>query len=316
MPDLEFSATRGNFGERQTASIRDWGYYAHLSIYDFAMQFAPGKRVLDVGSGTGYGTNYLAKFGSPASLLGLERDTDLVEYLSRTFPHIMFQQCDLNNGKLPPTDKSLDVIFTSNVLEHIAYIDPVLEEFRRVLVEDGIAIVAIPPIPGPFSLKENAKNIFHINNLPHPVWQSKLSRFFFHVEAIRHWVVPEKSKGRSAIETSMISSVCDFTFLPCVDPRDHDETVTAIYVCRRPRQYSLGLDTEQKIPASWQHLRVEAEGRQEAFIELNRQIQQQKDAWKGELNDAIAWASEAINATPAAQVLTALLAHLRMLANR
>lgn len=275
---LPIGEQHGNFGERETPSVLDWGYFAHLSIYDFACQFAMGKRFLDVGSGTGYGTSYVAEHGA-GTVRGLERDANLVADLNRTYPSIQFDQCDLDEGTLPASDDSMDVIFTSNVLEHVAYVDPVLGEIRRILAPKGIAIVAIPPVNNPYVLKENAKNLFHITNLPQFVWRSKLHRFFESVEQIRHWVTPSRLCSPVELDYSNIRSVDDFTFTPCTTVHESEHSITAIFVCKLPRLEPLGVEEEKRIPESWQHLKVEAEGRQEAFL-----------FWPKQIEDLIKWA--------------------------
>jgi len=52
-----------NRGERVTYLYPNDSYYAHLSIYSFAVQFCQNSVVLDAGSGSGYGSNYLASKG-------------------------------------------------------------------------------------------------------------------------------------------------------------------------------------------------------------------------------------------------------------
>jgi hypothetical protein len=64
MADCEECLT--NAGERMIVGNL-WGYWAHLSIYRFAVPFAQGKRVLDAGSGSGYGSSYLARHGAKAN---------------------------------------------------------------------------------------------------------------------------------------------------------------------------------------------------------------------------------------------------------
>jgi 2-polyprenyl-3-methyl-5-hydroxy-6-metoxy-1,4-benzoquinol methylase len=62
LPNL--AADVGNCGERVVADDKNFSYYAHLSIYDFARPFAAGRHVLDAGCGTGYGSFFLASYGA------------------------------------------------------------------------------------------------------------------------------------------------------------------------------------------------------------------------------------------------------------
>src|SRR3954452_8252935 len=55
-------------GERVTPDEPDYCFKAHLSIYNFAKFFTFGKRVLDAGCGTGYGSHYLLENGARSVL--------------------------------------------------------------------------------------------------------------------------------------------------------------------------------------------------------------------------------------------------------
>ncbi len=52
-------------------------YAEHVARYRFAAYFAPARRVLDAGSGEGYGTAILAAAGA-ASVVGLDVDDEVV----------------------------------------------------------------------------------------------------------------------------------------------------------------------------------------------------------------------------------------------
>ena len=54
-------------------------YAEHLVRYRLAAQFAPGRRVLDVGSGEGYGTALLAAAGAD-SAIGIDLDEESVAH--------------------------------------------------------------------------------------------------------------------------------------------------------------------------------------------------------------------------------------------
>jgi 2-polyprenyl-3-methyl-5-hydroxy-6-metoxy-1,4-benzoquinol methylase len=272
--DIKVAGDHGNFGERHTSTALDWGYYAHLSVYSFASQWASGKQVLDVGCGTAYGSRLMV--GAKArSVTALDRDKEFVEALKRAEENkgVAFFQCDLDSGKIDKKDGSIDLLICTNVLEHVAYIDPVIEEFSRILASKGKAILSVPPVATVGMLKENAKNMFHINNLPHFVWESKLKRYFKDVKCMRHWVIADKELSPTTIDFSN-PKLSDFVFPECKTENDYVSTITAVFVCENPRDEILAKDSEVGFPESWQHLRVEAEGRQEVFVELNKKVEE------------------------------------------
>ena len=300
----------GNFGERQTPSVKDFGYLAHLSIYDFAAKEVVGKSFLDVGTGTGYGASYIAE-KSAGRVVGLERDADLVAELNAAATSVEYLQCDLDHGNLP-VDEKFDIVFTSNVFEHVAYPDAILAEFNRVVEGSGRLIFAVPPIPNIGMLRENAKNIFHINNLPWFVWQSKLERYFSAVKRFRHWVVDGKHIDNRQLIRDAITDVEHFAFSEVTRSDDDRFTITAVFACDGPRATPLPPSHEVGIPDEWRHLRVEADGRQQAFIELNRRVDEAPDFIKKEIRDSIDWA-RAQDPSSTEYTLRSLLDHLAML---
>ncbi len=178
-------------GERVTPDQKHWGYYAHLSIYNFALPYVQNKRVLDAGSGTGYGAHYLIQNGA-TEVVGIDLSEKAVAFSKRRFQAegLSYHTMSLEQLTFSSATK-FDVIFTSNVLEHIAEPDEFLRRAIDLLTPDGIFIVAVPPIWSLLALDVNLKNPYHINNLPIQVWFAKLERFFNKVQGYRHWVKPE-----------------------------------------------------------------------------------------------------------------------------
>jgi SAM-dependent methyltransferase len=101
------------------------------------LPFLPdGCRVLDFGSGTGEQARFLAEHGFNVTAIDLPNS----DYSNdRIFP---IQ--DYDGRKIPLPDQSVDVIFSSNVLEHVANLDEISDEFRRVLKPNGFAIHVLP----------------------------------------------------------------------------------------------------------------------------------------------------------------------------
>jgi len=75
-----------NDGERSIPEIwmlhpsRRFTYFALLSLYEFATRYINDKRVLDFGSGAGYGSYYLASRGAK-NVCGIEIDKKSYRYL-------------------------------------------------------------------------------------------------------------------------------------------------------------------------------------------------------------------------------------------
>lgn len=93
-------------------------------------------RLLEVGAGTGIQAQRLSELGYLVSALEVKdssyRDVrcfDIVEY---------------DGVNIPLPDRSHDVVFSSNVLEHVVHLDEVLQETHRVLADGGICVHLVP----------------------------------------------------------------------------------------------------------------------------------------------------------------------------
>lgn len=93
-------------------------------------------RVLEIGAGTGQQAAQLHDAGYDVVAI------DLADSHYRDARVHMVQEYDGIN--IPMPDHSADIVFSSNVLEHVAHIDEFLAETRRVLAPGGIAIHVLP----------------------------------------------------------------------------------------------------------------------------------------------------------------------------
>src|SRR5687768_5421340 len=57
----------------------------HFARYLFAAKLAPGKRVLDIACGGGFGSAYLAMYGQARSVMGMDLDDEILEHARAAF---------------------------------------------------------------------------------------------------------------------------------------------------------------------------------------------------------------------------------------
>lgn len=88
----------------------------HLARYNFALQPALNKTVLDAACGTGYGTNLLKEAASRVT--GIDVDQDTIDYASNLYRDIEFGIIDLN--KTFPADK-FDLCVSFETIEHLKH---------------------------------------------------------------------------------------------------------------------------------------------------------------------------------------------------
>jgi len=98
--------------------------------------FRPGVRVLEIGGGSGHQARTLAAWGC---------DVISLDVANRPTPMTQFHDVRTYDGvHIPFPDSTFDVVYSSNVLEHLQRPADLCTEMRRVLVSGGIAIHFIP----------------------------------------------------------------------------------------------------------------------------------------------------------------------------
>ena len=114
----------------------------HFARYAFAARLARGKRVLDLGCGTGYGAAELAK--QALSVTGLDLSADAVAYAREHFPAagLEFVEGSATTVNLP--DQSFELIVAFEVIEHLKDWRHLLEHARRLLTPGGQFVVSTP----------------------------------------------------------------------------------------------------------------------------------------------------------------------------
>jgi SAM-dependent methyltransferase len=100
--------------------------------------FKRGSKIIEFGAGTGTQALSLSKRGFDVRAIDLPQ-SDFSE--ARVFPII-----DYNGRQLPLSDGSFDVVYSSNVLEHVVDISCTFDEFRRVLKPTGHGIHLMPSV--------------------------------------------------------------------------------------------------------------------------------------------------------------------------
>jgi cyclopropane fatty-acyl-phospholipid synthase-like methyltransferase len=101
----------------------------------------PGETVLDLGCGDGWMTAELAALGARPT--GVEIARAAVERAQRRHPQLTFALAAVD-GPLPMQDNAFDVVWSSEVIEHVADTARWLSEARRVLRPKGRLLLTTP----------------------------------------------------------------------------------------------------------------------------------------------------------------------------
>lgn len=101
----------------------------------------PGDRALDLGCGAGEFTAVLAETG--AEPLGVDVAEAALARARAAHPDLTFQLIPID-GPFPLEDNSFELVWSSEVIEHVADTARWLSEVRRVLVPGGRLLVTTP----------------------------------------------------------------------------------------------------------------------------------------------------------------------------
>ena len=171
-------------GERLHAGSQLFGVdlARHRAAYACAIarahELAPGSRILDLGSGSGYGTAELVESLQPVESLpavyGLDRVAPDARWRS-SGAH--FLRADLRG--IPLVADSFELIASFQVIEHLRDPGPYLEAIARLLTPTGIAILTTPN-----RLTSDGVNPFHLHEYESGELEQRLRRHFAHVEML------------------------------------------------------------------------------------------------------------------------------------
>ena len=152
-------------------------YNEHLARYAFAASMVKGRDVLDMGCGTGYGSQFLSEAGA-RSVLGIDSSKEAVEYARAHYAGARFSVADAARFE---TDEKFDVAVAFEVIEHTKDHDGFVGSAKRALKEGGILVISTP------NRRENPPgytNPFHEKELDEAEFRALLEERFGRVHVL------------------------------------------------------------------------------------------------------------------------------------
>ncbi len=146
-------------------------YGEHVSRYESVRGLLEGKIVLDIASGSGYGTHLLSE--KAKKIYGVEVDKDAVEYSKRNYGGKNIEYLLGDAESIPLGDDSVDVVVTFETIEHIKDYKKFLNEIKRILKPGGFAIISTPNDP---EFPEG--NHFHLHEFEESELSKLISSYF------------------------------------------------------------------------------------------------------------------------------------------
>jgi ubiquinone/menaquinone biosynthesis C-methylase UbiE len=267
-PLVEFTGERVIPGQ-----VNDDLWSEHLARYAFARRYAPGKRVLDAGCGTGYGSAELAQ--SAAEVTGVDIAADAIEYASANYPIPGLRFLESTCTAVPFPAASFDLVVAFEVIEHLADYRTFIDECARLLTLDGLLIVSSPnkryyaetrAATGPnpyheheFEAEEFVRELERVFPSVRLLLQNRVESFAFH-PAVSFWPAEARidGGGGSAEDAHFFVALCTRERLP--------EPKSFVYV---PKAANLLRERELHVEALEKQL-ADIKADREALLQLFR----------------------------------------------
>jgi SAM-dependent methyltransferase len=165
-------------------------YLLHIATYRFAEQFTRGKRVLDFGCGSGYGSAQISQ--SAAHVTAVDVAEDAIAYARTQFPRDNLEFLAIDpTARLPFEDASFDTVLSFQVFEHVSDTALYLSEIRRVLRPSGQLVLVTPDRSTRLLPLQRPWNRWHLHEYGNRELGRTLTRYFDRVEVLGMTGKPE-----------------------------------------------------------------------------------------------------------------------------
>jgi len=216
-------------GERMVPAFHKGAlvYGEHITRYEAVADLVKGKIILDIASGSGYGSYIMG--GHAKKVFGVDIDEDSVKYATRNYkrPNIEYRQGSAE--EIPLDDDSVEVVVTFETLEHIKDYEKFIKEIKRVLKPGGYALISTPNDP---EFPED--NHFHLHEFREKELEKLLKKYFKYTDfsyqytwyytalldklpADKEWLKPLETYNVAPVKTDKalyFMVVCSDTKLP------------------------------------------------------------------------------------------------------
>jgi ubiquinone/menaquinone biosynthesis C-methylase UbiE len=167
-------------------------YLIHLATYKYCIPFVTGKKVLDYGCGTGYGTSLIGKYCT--QITGIDISPEAINYARSHFsvPNLSYLQIKpAEIAPLPFPDGSFDVVLSFQVIEHVQDVSAYLREIDRVLAPAGRVAIATPDRSARLFSFQKPWNIWHLREYTQKQLHDTLSEYFSNINVLQTGGQPE-----------------------------------------------------------------------------------------------------------------------------
>ena len=169
-------------GERTLPDVPEENYWyrRHLAVYEWIAERVPGRRVVDLACGEGYGSAVLGR--SARSVVGVDANPEAFEHarLKYTGDNVRFERAMIETWT-----GEVDCVVLLQTIEHVPDPDAVLDRLRDLIGPAGVAYVSTPNVLtlAPAG-QERSGNPWHVREYRPEEYRALCSRHFRHVDVL------------------------------------------------------------------------------------------------------------------------------------
>jgi len=134
---------------------------------------AKGKTFIDIGCNAGFAVEAARILRLEAT--GIDVDHTAIEFAKQHYPQASFQAMSIQ--KLAETGKTFDIIYCSEVIEHLPRVDDFVSSLNKILKQDGVILLTTPDIAH-YSIVKNPLEWDAVRPPEHLLYFSKKSLGF------------------------------------------------------------------------------------------------------------------------------------------
>jgi SAM-dependent methyltransferase len=201
----------------------------HVHRYLTAKKIVQGLSVVDIGSGSGYGSQILSGF---KDYVGVDIDTESVEIANNIYGSSNVRYVQGDATAIPLEGGIADVVVCFETLEHVHHPELIVKEAKRLLKPDGYFIFSTPDRDN-YNAALFEANPFHVHEMTKLEILELFVDVFENVELSAQSITQSSLIRSSSFPSELVSE---------------ENVVAASKVTETPATYWVGIASDMELP--------------------------------------------------------------------